>query len=85
MFFQAALETARKELTNDMSQNFARGKVCQCYRKNYKNWRILGENQGFMIITIDYSNQNNTVTVELTLFSSYRLYIRMVMLSFIFF
>ena len=71
MFFQAALETARKELTNDMSQNFARGKVCQCYRKNYKNWRILGENQGFMIITIDYSNHNNTVTVELTLFSSH--------------
>ena len=83
MFFQAALETARKELTNDMSQNFARGKVCQCYRKNYKNWRILGENQGFMIITIDYSNHNNTVTVELTFFSSYRLYIRMVILSFI--
>ena len=79
------METARKELTSDMSQNFARGKVCQCYRKNYKNLRILGENQGFMIITIDYSNENNTVTVELTLFSSYRLYIRMVKLSFIFF
>ena len=33
ILFQAALETARKELTNDMSQNFARGKVCQFYRK----------------------------------------------------
>ena len=35
---QAALEDARKEWTNDMSQNFARGKVCSNRRREvYKH------------------------------------------------